>query len=566
MQVHTVASVPFQSPPSAGLALQSLAKSQQICNGLLEGTASPGCNTQPAATGKVDGQPVPKTKLDKAISDSSSLTLEDPYAFPSDPEPLKVQSPSASYSSMAHPFPNLSRALANLASGSRHGHLPTSEPRSEGSSSIARLFPELADKLDIGKNSKMKTDLPKAKSFFPSSLGDSHSSRTMNRLQTKIAQNKIKDKLRKNSITSGRNSHSNSSLNSVKPSQMCSSVTGRKASTVSLSSGHGSPSNAAFGTEAKCKSLTGKKSHISTSVGNHRMATKSRTSRTKLQNKISDSSSLKIESSGVAAMPVSGVNNSLNCTMIGPWANMGGSHLENHMTGLQTVAPLLPPSCITASGVTPEKNTEPLLTSLCSIKSPVKCATASTMCSDVARGIVSTTSMLGVASSVQDLPITNDALSKISACDAVAMLASPGDVSKADHTRQVNSVPHSLNIQVQGADAVKDDSGTTEQLSGQETHHSLMTSSKCEPPAVDVKSHKPRGSDVRMTEANVSLDVGYMTFPPCIKVRQTKESATIALLRQRLKRHSAVNVCLLHQKRKWNNINLCPMGEFFVLQ
>ena len=93
MQVHNPAAVPFQSPPSAGLALQSLAKSQQMSNGLLEGTSPHGCKAQVTGPGKLDGQSVSKLKLDKAISDSSGLTLEDPYAFPSDPEPLKVQSP-----------------------------------------------------------------------------------------------------------------------------------------------------------------------------------------------------------------------------------------------------------------------------------------------------------------------------------------------------------------------------------------------------------------------------------------------------------------------------------------
>ena len=152
---------------------------------------------------------------------------DDPYAFhDTDPpklvgktSPIIKPSPppakSNSLTSSKAPSPQIkTNTILGLSSASpEHNHVaPTKvaplNPKAadntrSGMSSIAKLYPELAEKLE---RVRTKTD-PKAKT-------STKSSRTMNRLQTKIAQNKIKDKLKK---TQGQSINSSCSTTPEQP-------------------------------------------------------------------------------------------------------------------------------------------------------------------------------------------------------------------------------------------------------------------------------------------------------------------------------------------------------------
>ena len=93
-----------------------------------------------------------------------------------------------------------------------------------GHSSLAKIYPELAEKLE---KIKPKVETAKVK-------GKVKSSRTMNSLQTKIAQNKIKDKIR-------RNQGSNASSQSQSPSYGLANSPGYHVSTSSPSLSMASP-------------------------------------------------------------------------------------------------------------------------------------------------------------------------------------------------------------------------------------------------------------------------------------------------------------------------------------
>ena len=139
-----------------------------------------------------------KTKLSSgkisALSD-----MDDVYAFPAD------VSDSANKSNVSTMITSV--AIQDLSPSSSktvtYSTLTTKTAGNEGAgshSSLAKIYPELAEKLE-----KIKPKLadPKLK-------GKVKSSRTMNSLQTKIAQNKIKDKLKRNQSSSNASSQSQS--------------------------------------------------------------------------------------------------------------------------------------------------------------------------------------------------------------------------------------------------------------------------------------------------------------------------------------------------------------------
>ena len=115
---------------------------------------------------------------------------DDPYAFH---DAAPEVSPVANSMGQTGLAGGMSGGLADMASRSPYPQsLPSpsqSRPMGEGMGGLskAKLYPELAEKLEkVRPGPEAKTAKARARS-----------SRTMNKLQTKIAQNKIKDKLRK---------------------------------------------------------------------------------------------------------------------------------------------------------------------------------------------------------------------------------------------------------------------------------------------------------------------------------------------------------------------------------
>lgn len=130
--------------------------------------------------------------------------VEDVYAFPTDPgeNDGKMNHISTIIASVG--LPETSLGAGKSVSYIPHG--PSVDSVSSGPSSLAKIYPELAEKLEKIKP-KIETKVK----------GKVKSSRTMNSLQTKIAQNKIKDKLKRNheSSASSQSQSPSSSFNSA---------------------------------------------------------------------------------------------------------------------------------------------------------------------------------------------------------------------------------------------------------------------------------------------------------------------------------------------------------------
>ena len=121
----------------------------------------------------------------KSVTQDPIHDPDDPYAFPDVPDtkpspPNKAASQSPAHATAA-PCPEV------VSSPATTNHKPVSA--CDGVSTMAKLYPELVEKLE---RTKFKCE-PKAK-------GSAKTSRTLNRLQNKIAQNKIKDKLKKTQV------------------------------------------------------------------------------------------------------------------------------------------------------------------------------------------------------------------------------------------------------------------------------------------------------------------------------------------------------------------------------
>lgn len=130
--------------------------------------------------------------------------VEDIYAFPTDPGESNEKANRISTIITSVGLPDSSQGAGKTVS-----YLPHKSPgetSSSGSSSLAKIYPELAEKLEKIKP-KLETKVK----------GKVKSSRTMNSLQTKIAQNKIKDKLKRNheSSASSQSQSPSSSFNSA---------------------------------------------------------------------------------------------------------------------------------------------------------------------------------------------------------------------------------------------------------------------------------------------------------------------------------------------------------------
>ncbi|ESO86800.1 hypothetical protein LOTGIDRAFT_166800 [Lottia gigantea] len=130
-----------------------------------------------------------KNDVDNSKNENITVNVEDPYdpyAF-SDPvsePPCMLSNSTCSSSSL--PSPNTDSVRSVPQSPGQSSNRP---PSNEGMSSIAKLYPELAEKLE---KIKPKSVEPKVKSR----MRNTHNMK-FNKLQTKIAQNRIKDKLRK---------------------------------------------------------------------------------------------------------------------------------------------------------------------------------------------------------------------------------------------------------------------------------------------------------------------------------------------------------------------------------
>lgn len=140
--------------------------------------------------------------------DSSGLDdPEDPYAFPdtgNDSAPKVNSSPLSSSVNM--------ETLSVTTSNSSGGKSPGGGVDQGGVSSIAKLYPELAEKLE---KIKPKFDMGKVKD-----KGKERSSRTMNILQSKIAQNRIKDKMKKNQESSSQSQSPSHGYNNCVPNSI----------------------------------------------------------------------------------------------------------------------------------------------------------------------------------------------------------------------------------------------------------------------------------------------------------------------------------------------------------
>lgn len=144
-----------------------------------------------------------KAKMTHNKLSSGGEEMDDVYAFPADSNDNKIKGLTAVYSSVTLPSVSISMSGLNSHGGAA---LPKAQIDT-GQSSLAKIYPELAEKLE-----KIK---PKVETKIK---GKGKSSRTMNSLQTKIAQNKIKDKLKRNQCSSNTSSQSQSPSHSFSSS------------------------------------------------------------------------------------------------------------------------------------------------------------------------------------------------------------------------------------------------------------------------------------------------------------------------------------------------------------
>lgn len=148
--------------------------------------------------------------LKSDVFNAETEDVDDPYAFPDPGGEEKTKTTVNTILPSSSPY---HEAPLSVGSQGSHGSKSPGDG-GMGVSSIAKLYPELAEKLekikpkfDTGNKSKEK--------------GKAKSSRTMNRLQTKIAQNRIKDKLKRNQESNSQsqspcyNFNSSSSLSAV---------------------------------------------------------------------------------------------------------------------------------------------------------------------------------------------------------------------------------------------------------------------------------------------------------------------------------------------------------------
>lgn len=126
---------------------------------------------------------------------SGSDDTEDVYAFPAD----NSDKQNKKFTALIQSVGSVSVVGTGTSGTSNNALSKSTSESSSGQSSLAKIYPELAEKLE-----KIK---PKVEAKVK---GKVKSSRTMNSLQTKIAQNKIKDKLRRNQSSSNTSSQSQS--------------------------------------------------------------------------------------------------------------------------------------------------------------------------------------------------------------------------------------------------------------------------------------------------------------------------------------------------------------------
>ena len=140
-------------------------------------------------------------------------STDDPYAFmDSDVEPSKAKKLSPENVSLSlkpaivAPLTSPIKSAVQVPESTANSPNSTSNTNSvmtKPSSSIAKLYPQLAQKLEKPKPKVEAADKGKGKTDQKPTR-TSKSSKTMNRLQSKIAQNKIKDKLKKTQTPSNK--------------------------------------------------------------------------------------------------------------------------------------------------------------------------------------------------------------------------------------------------------------------------------------------------------------------------------------------------------------------------
>ncbi|XP_055957258.1 arp2/3 complex-activating protein rickA [Patella vulgata] len=146
----------------------------------------------------------------KPKTENISVNIDDPYDPYAFSDPV-AETPCMLSNSSSSSLPSPNTEIKSVPPSP--GYVPPKTPSNEGTSTIAKLYPELAEKLE---KIKPKTVEPKVKSR----MRNSHNMK-FNKLQTKIAQNRIKDKLRK----SQENSHFNEGLQTLQARSNLESVT-----------------------------------------------------------------------------------------------------------------------------------------------------------------------------------------------------------------------------------------------------------------------------------------------------------------------------------------------------
>lgn len=136
-----------------------------------------------------------KEKLTGGTLSIANEDADDVFAFPADSSDKQTKN----FTAINPNIGNVSLVGPSSANSSYSAVPKSTSETSSGQSSLAKIYPELAEKLE-----KIK---PKVEAKVK---GKVKSSRTMNSLQTKIAQNKIKDKLKRNQSSSNASSQSQS--------------------------------------------------------------------------------------------------------------------------------------------------------------------------------------------------------------------------------------------------------------------------------------------------------------------------------------------------------------------
>jgi hypothetical protein len=257
-----------------------------------------------------------KSKLMSNKLSSGGEDMDDVYAFPTDSTERKVKDLTVMISNVALPTVSVTVTPVNSAS-------VTKPSVDAGQSSLAKIYPELAEKLE-----KVK---PKVET---KTKGKVKSSRTMNSLQTKIAQNKIKDKLRRNQCSSNTSSQSQS------PCHSFTSSPGYQINSSSPNHLSHSPANSAPPNVTVIQDGTNSISNLSAAVGSSNTAPVSSLRHLNLLNGLNlQTLNMSLEQLGLPVPTVSDIEQTLKQLASAANIPVEDSQAFSNETGLSTVVP-----------------------------------------------------------------------------------------------------------------------------------------------------------------------------------------------------------------------------------